>query len=210
MAFVTQEALNEFTAQLNVELEKQEARIDSMNVLVKQSVESLAATALPVGWQAEVERCIRNESSKTEQTSQNLQTTCDAADGRLREFQDYITAQERKTEERMTALEQKGGKGYTGKGDYGDKGWGKPKDWEPKEFPGKEEDWKKFKEEVHDYLEEIDPSLVETLEWAGDDGGKGAKEEVTEDSLRTTTAEMSLDARDHWSNRTKVYKLLKR
>ena len=63
---------------------------------------------------------------------------------------------------------------------------------------------------MHDYLEEIDPSLVEVLEWAGNDGGKGAKEEATEDSLRTTTAEMSADAREQWASRTKVYKLLKR
>ena len=40
--------------------------------------------------------------------------------------------------------------------------------------------------------------MVEVLEWAGNDGGKGAKEEVTEDSLRNTTAEMSAEARDQW------------
>ena len=40
---------------------------------------------------------------------------------------------------------------------------GKPKDWEPREFSGKEEDWKKFKEEANDYLEEIDPTLIEVL-----------------------------------------------
>ena len=57
---------------------------------------------------------------------------------------------------------------------------------------------------MNDYSEEIDPSLVEALEWAGNGGGKGAKEEVTESSLRNTPAEMSAEARNQWGSRMKV------
>ena len=63
---------------------------------------------------------------------------------------------------------------------------------------------------MNDYLEEIDTSLVEALEWAGNGGGKGAKEEVTESSLRDTPAEMSAEARNQWGSRMKVFKLLKK
>ena len=39
---------------------------------------------------------------------------------------------------------------------------------------------------------------------------RGAKEEVTESSLRDTLAEMSAEARNQWGSRLKVFKLLKR
>ena len=105
MAFAKQEDLAELTAQFRMELEKQAAKIDSMSAATKSAVDALAANTLPEGWRAEVERCIQNESSKTEHTSQTLQRTCDLVDQALKELQD-----------RTTALEQKSCKGYTGKG----------------------------------------------------------------------------------------------
>ena len=74
----------ELTAQLRMELEKQEAKIDSMSAATKSAVDALAANTLPEGWKAEVERCIQSESSKTDQTSQALQRTCDLADQALK------------------------------------------------------------------------------------------------------------------------------
>ena len=55
---------------------------------------------------------------------------------------------------------------------------------------------------MSDYLEEINPHLVDIVEWAGTE-----KEEATEFILGSSG---KMQAKEHWGSRLKFFKLLKR
>lgn len=78
-------------------------------------------------------------------------------------------------------------------------GQAKPIDWEPKEFPRKDEDWKPFKEEVEDFVDEISDRLVATLEYAAKQKTEVARDVQNKGGLG-----------ESWEKRQRIFKLLER
>ena len=78
-----------------------------------------------------------------------------------------------------------------------------PKDMQPTCGGGKEEGWKKWREEVLDYCDAVHPGLRSALEWS-----VKSRTEITEEKLEGNPLASLTEKK--WKMRTEVYTLIKR
>ena len=138
-------------------------------------------------WKAQVESLLNQHEVK-------LAAQGEEALKGLRQLQEAAAIEITGFKQRLTEADERAARGGgKGKGDE----WGKAKDWEPKEWDGKEDGWKKWKEEVEDYVDEMVPGLAAVLEHVSKKKAEIKEKDLNEHSER-------------WYLRGKLFKLLKR